>query len=119
MKILIIEDDKMVSTYLTHELQLSGHIVSVASEGAKGLQLLSNENFDLCIMDLLLPGNSGFQILSTIQNEWKMDIPIFVMSQLKDAEAILIQQNLRYNNFFQKPVDALKLFQCIELLLMV
>jgi DNA-binding response OmpR family regulator len=68
MNILIVEDDKMVATYLSHELQLSGHATTIASDGIMGLQYCSNQDFDLCIVDLLLPGNSGFEILNTIQH---------------------------------------------------
>ncbi len=119
MNILIVEDDKMLGMYLNHELQLSGHTVTIAADGIKGLQYCSDQIFDLCIVDILLPGNNGFEVLNTIQNIWQMNMTIFVMSQLKDAERMLSNNNIKYDCFFQKPIDILKLFQRIELLMMI
>jgi two-component system, OmpR family, copper resistance phosphate regulon response regulator CusR len=118
MHILIIEDNILVSTHLSNELSLAGHTTAVAENGIMGLQLFSNHTFDLCIIDLLLPGNSGFEILNTIQNVWKMDTPIFVTSQLRNAEKLLKDYKVECHYFFAKPIDMLKLFQRVELLMM-
>jgi DNA-binding response OmpR family regulator len=118
MHILIIEDNNLLSAHLSHELSLAGHTTAIAENGINGLQLFSNNTFDLCIVDLLLPGNTGFEILNTIQNVWKMNTPVFVMSQLSNAEKLLKDYKVEYNYFFSKPIDMLKLFQRVELLLM-
>jgi DNA-binding response OmpR family regulator len=118
MHILIIEDNTLLSAHLSNELNIAGHTTAVAESGINGLQLFSNNTFDLCIIDLLLPGNSGFEILNTIQNVWNVATPIFVMSQLNNAEKLLKDYKVEYNYFFTKPLDMLKLFQRLELLMM-
>jgi DNA-binding response OmpR family regulator len=119
MNILIVEDDLIVSMYLKQELQMVGHNVLVANNGVTGLQMCSENEFDLLLVDLLLPGNSGVELLRTVQQVWKMEVPTMVMSQMKDGKELLDLNKIKYEYYFDKPVNILLLFKRLELLMMI
>jgi two-component system OmpR family response regulator len=67
MKILLIEDDRHTSTYLTKGLREHGHDVAHAANGREGLLLASSSGFDVMVIDRMLPGMDGLAIVKTIR----------------------------------------------------
>jgi len=67
MKILIIEDDHIISDPLKSFLKSNNYIVDVASDGEQGLKLANNNNYDLIISDYLLPKINGQEIISRLR----------------------------------------------------
>jgi two-component system copper resistance phosphate regulon response regulator CusR len=67
MKILVIEDHKKVAAALRKGLEEEGFAVSTAGTGEEGFFLLSSADFDLVVLDLMLPGRDGMDILSTLR----------------------------------------------------
>jgi len=61
MRILIVEDDREVATYLVKGLTESGHRVTLAAEGRDGLERATREVFDAVILDRMLPASTGFR----------------------------------------------------------
>ena len=86
-KILIIEDDPDISAIERDYLELSGYEVSIQSDGTAGLTAALNEDYDLLLLDLMLPGTDGFTICRTVRE--KKDIPILMVTALgKDVDKI-------------------------------
>ena len=86
-KILIIEDDPDISAIERDYLELSGYEVSIRADGTAGLTAALNEDYDLLILDLMLPGTDGFTICRAIRE--KKDIPILMVTALdKDVDKI-------------------------------
>jgi len=62
-RILLVEDDPALRTGLEDSLAQEGYVVQSAAEGLTGQNLLLEEPFDLAILDLMMPGRTGFEIL--------------------------------------------------------
>ncbi len=100
-RILIVEDDKSIAELQRDYLEMSGYEVLCASNGDEGLRLLKHERFDLVILDLMLPGKTGFDILQEIASE--KDFPVLIVSA-KDEEIYKIKGlNLGANDYITKP----------------
>lgn len=79
-EILIIDDDQHISDMLAESLQAEGYAVSAAYSGTEALLLLSNKKPDLILLDLMLPGLTGEELLPKIK-----DIPVIVVSAKADT----------------------------------
>ncbi len=84
-RILIIEDEKPLAHALELKMMHEGYDTTVASTGEEGLQLASTGNFDLILLDLILPGIDGFTILKDLQNQ-KTKAIIIILSNLGQDE---------------------------------
>lgn len=86
-KILIIEDDADIAAIERDYLELSGYEVTVCTDGKKGLETALKLDFDLLLLDLMLPGADGFTICKSVRD--KKDIPIIMVTALdKDVDKI-------------------------------
>ncbi|SET48314.1 response regulator transcription factor [[Clostridium] polysaccharolyticum] len=81
-KVLIIEDDVAIAELEKDYLELSGFEVSIKDSGDSGLSSALEEEFDLVVLDLMLPNIDGFEICNEIRNQ--KDIPIIMVSAKKD-----------------------------------
>ena len=81
-KILIVEDEQSIAELERDYLELSGFLVTITDDGEKGLDKALKENFDLIILDLMLPGRDGFEVCKDIRSI--KDIPIIIVSARKD-----------------------------------
>src|SRR5436853_3909245 len=78
-RILVIDDDKAVSATVHLVLERSGHEVTPAQSGARGLQLLRSEHFDLVLVDIFMPEMDGFETIR-LMHKASPGIRIVVMS---------------------------------------
>ena len=81
-KVLIVEDEDAIAEIERDYLELSGFDVTVASDGKEGLDIALKEDFDIIILDIMLPGMDGFDICKEIRKE--KDIPIIMVSAKKE-----------------------------------
>lgn len=81
-KILIIEDEEAIAELEKDYLELSSFEVTIEGDGAKGLQKALTEDYDLFILDLMLPGMDGFEICKRIREE--KNTPIIMVSAKKE-----------------------------------
>jgi DNA-binding response OmpR family regulator len=83
MRILVVEDETKVARALRDGLAAEGYEVSIAPTGEDGFFLISSESFDLVVLDLLLPGRSGLEILAAIRKRGSR-MPVLILTA-KDA----------------------------------
>lgn len=84
--ILVIENEEVLTDVLKSRLTSEGYRVKVAQEGGRGLELLRSERPDLVLLDLELPGKSGFEIMETINRNPELKrIPLIVISNSGEA----------------------------------
>ena len=96
-KILIIEDNPDISAIERDYLELSGYEVSIQSDGTAGLAAVLSEDYDLLLLDLMLPGTDGFTICRAVRE--KKDIPdIFMCCGTED---FLLENNREFHNFLE------------------
>ena len=81
-KILIIEDEETIADLEKDYLELSGFEVEIQNNGDVGLQEALSKDFDLIILDLMLPGMDGFEVCKRIRDE--KNVPILMVSAKKD-----------------------------------
>lgn len=110
MKILVIEDEKNIVSFLKRGLENNGFQVTPAYDGETGLALLKKDTFDIVILDIILPGKNGWEICSVIRNELKQNVPILMLSALNRTEDIVKGLNGGADDYLGKP------FQLTELL---
>jgi CheY-like chemotaxis protein len=88
-KILLIEDDKFLRELIVKKLVKEGFIVLEANDGEEGLTKISQEKPDLVLLDLILPGVDGFELLQKAQEDpFIKNVPIIVLSNLGQKEDI-------------------------------
>lgn len=83
MRILVVEDEKKVARALQEGLQGEGYEVNVAGSGEDGFFLMNTEAFDMMILDLMLPGRDGLEVLSAIRKRG-FQAPVLILTA-KDA----------------------------------
>lgn len=107
-KILWVEDDKLIGTILAKKIMSSGFELFHAKNGEEALDILTRENPDAIVVDLLLPGMSGFDILQKIQMDAsKKRIPTMVLSNLSKPSDIEKAKMLGAHKFLVKAATSL------------
>jgi DNA-binding response OmpR family regulator len=82
-KILWVEDDKLIATILTKKFSAYGCNISLFKNGADALTYLEKQKPDVIVLDLLLPGMSGFDVLKKIRSNHTLDtVPVLILSNL-------------------------------------
>ena len=100
-KILIVEDEIAIAELEKDYLELSGFEVEVANDGKMGLSKALKEDFDLFILDLMLPGVDGFEICRQIRSE--KNTPIIMVSAKKDDIDKIRGLGLGADDYMTKP----------------
>jgi CheY-like chemotaxis protein len=86
-KLLLIEDDKHLAEMYAKKLHLNGYDVTLAKEGNIGLQKARAGVFDIIVLDLMLPGLSGIEVLGMLRSDRKtVKIPIVVYTNYGDIK---------------------------------
>lgn len=100
-KILIVEDEEAIADLEKDYLELSGFEVQVANDGVKGLKLALSDDFNLVILDLMLPGVDGFEICRKVREE--KNTPIIMVSAKKDDIDKIRGLGLGADDYMTKP----------------
>ena len=100
-KILIIEDEVAIADLEKDYLELSGFDVAIENRGDKGLQTALKEEFDLIILDLMLPGMDGFEVCRKIREN--SNVPILMVSAKKDDIDKIRGLGLGADDYITKP----------------
>ncbi len=89
MKVLVIEDDKFLRELINRKLQSKNFETVLAIDGETGLDLITKETPDIVLLDLILPGINGFEVLTKVkENEKIKDIPVIILSNLGQKDDI-------------------------------
>ena len=87
--IFIIEDDKFLRELIVRKLNEEGFDVSEAIDGEEGIKEIKEKKPDLILLDLILPGIDGFEVLSQIKSDSELSsIPVIIISNLGQKEDI-------------------------------
>jgi len=88
-KILIIEDDKFLRELIVKKLVKEGYEISEAVDGEEGIKKVKEEKPDLVLLDLILPGIDGFEVLSRTKEDPALSqIPVIILSNLGQKEDV-------------------------------
>lgn len=106
-KILIVEDEETIADLEKDYLELSGFEVEVANDGDSGLEKALQEEYDLLILDLMLPGVDGFEICRKVRDE--KNTPIIMVSAKKDDIDKIRGLGLGADDYMTKPFSSSEL----------
>ena len=100
-KILIVEDEEAIADLEKDYLELSGFDVEIENDGTSGMERALNEDFDMFILDLMLPGTDGFEICRKIRE--KKNTPVLIVSAKKDDIDKIRGLGLGADDYITKP----------------
>lgn len=106
-RILIVEDDADISMVEQAYLESAGFLTEIVTEGEKVSGLLEEESFDLILLDLMLPGKSGYEICREIRD--KVDIPILMVTARTESVDKIRGLGLGADDYIAKPFDPAEL----------
>jgi len=101
-RILVIEDEPRIASFVSRALIAEGFQVDAAEEGAKALELARTGRYELVILDLLLPGMDGMQVLAGIMDR-RPEQRVLVLSALSDVDAKVRCLELGASDYLAKP----------------
>lgn len=115
-KILVIEDETRVVSFINKGLTEEGFEVSVAFDGATGLQMIDSNVFDLIILDVMLPDTNGIAVCKEIRAT-NADIPILFLTALGTSENVVLGFEAGGDDYLVKPFKFVELVARIRSLL--
>ena len=102
--LLVIEDDQNLSKLLEYNLERAGFNCCISGSGEDGLEQLSANNFDLVLLDIMLPGISGFDVCRSIrQNQRYKDLPIIMLTAKGEEIDRILGFELGVDDYVVKP----------------
>jgi DNA-binding response OmpR family regulator len=113
MNILVIEDEAKVASFLKKGLQQSGFEIDLAVDGEEGHEKIRSNNYDLILLDLMLPKMSGLDLIPKIR-ESKPGIPIIALTAKSSVEDRVHGLNLGCDDYLTKPFSFAELLARIQ-----
>jgi sigma-B regulation protein RsbU (phosphoserine phosphatase) len=104
--LLIVDDDAVNREMLARRLRRSGYTVSTAEDGVQALRLMRTQHFDLVLLDLIMPGLDGFQVLGRVKNDPTLrEIPVLMLSALDEENGIARCIEMGAEDYLPKPIN--------------
>ena len=116
MKILVVEDEPKTGDYLKQGLGEAGFVVDLARDGLDGLHLALTEAYDLAILDVMLPGIDGWQVLQGIRRAGK-DMPVLFLTARDEVDDRVRGLELGADDYLVKPFAFAELLARVRTLL--
>jgi signal transduction histidine kinase len=102
--ILVVDDSRMNRLKLSRSLEQQGHRVDVAENGEQALEMLRTEWFDVVLLDLIMPGMDGYQVLERIKGDTELrDLPVIVISALDEIDSVVRCIEMGAEDYLPKP----------------
>jgi two-component system, OmpR family, copper resistance phosphate regulon response regulator CusR len=104
MRILVVEDERKVANFLKKGLEQSGYDVHLASDGEAAFAMFRATEYDLVLVDLMLPGMSGWELIPLLRKD-KAALPILALTAKGSVEDRVRGLNLGCDDYLVKPAD--------------
>ena len=117
--VLVVDDNSMNRDLLSRYLKRQGLDVVTAENGIQALEMVNSQSFDLVLLDILMPGINGYQVLKRLKSEeaWR-DIPVIMISALKDMEGVVKCIEIGADDYLPKPFNPVvlkaRISNCLE-----
>jgi len=102
MRILIIEDDPRIADFLQRGLNAEGNYCVVANDGGSGLSLAHEGDFDLLLLDLMLPGMHGLEVCQQLRMS-KVNIPVIILTGMDSPDDVIAGLRMGADDYITKP----------------
>lgn len=102
-KILLVEDEVNIASFIERGLKEFGHTVSVAHDGNSGWELIRQEVFDLLIIDIIMPGMNGLELCRLYRRQYGYLVPVIMLTALGTTEDIVKGLDAGADDYLVKP----------------
>jgi DNA-binding response OmpR family regulator len=116
MKILLVEDEQQIADYLEMSLSAEYFAVDVAPDGETGMEMALHNNYDLVILDNMLPGKTGIEICRAVRSSGKM-YPILILSARSETTTKIELLDAGADDYLSKPFSLQELIARVRALL--
>jgi two-component system OmpR family response regulator len=113
MRILIVEDETRIADFLQRGLRAEGHFPVVANDGESGLALALEGDFDLILLDMMLPGLHGRDICQQLRMS-KVNTPLIILSAMDSLDDVIAGLRMGADDYMTKPFSFEELLARIE-----
>ena len=116
MKILIVEDEKLLADSLRAMLEGKGFTVEAVYDGETGAEYAETGVYDLLILDVMMPGRDGYEVARRLR-ERRMEMPILMLTARSELDDRVTGLNAGADYYLTKPFDTQELLACVNALL--
>jgi len=110
--IMVVDDEQTILGLLDHTLKPAGYDVVLASDGSSALKLLERHSPDLVILDIMMPGLNGFQVLRLMRQ--RSNVPVMMLTARREVETLRDALNLGADDYVRKPFGTQELLARIR-----
>jgi signal transduction histidine kinase len=104
--VLVVDDEEATRLYLSRQLRQAGQTVTTAANGTEAIELVTTQPFDLLLLDILMPGISGIQVLESIKTTPELrHLPVVMISSLDDLDSLVKSIDLGAEDYLFKPLN--------------
>lgn len=114
--VLFLEDEPTIRDVLKEYMTISGYDVTTAKRGDDAVQLLKQQKFDAAVLDIMVPGKNGFEVLAYIRSHMP-DMAVIMLTALEDEKTQVEAFNLYADDYIIKPVSPIILLKRMETVL--
>jgi DNA-binding response OmpR family regulator len=116
MKILVVEDEVKVSNFIRRGLEEEGYTVEVAEDGRCGLDLIKTKEYDIVLLDLMIPEIDGLEVLKRMRED-EIETPVLIITAKSTKEDVIKGLDLGSDDYLTKPFSFDELLARIRALL--
>jgi adenylate cyclase len=114
-RILLVDDEPEFLEMLQMRLEANGYEVQTATDGAEGFRKAKEEHPNLILLDVMMPGMDGFEVLSKLRAcEDTKYLPVVMLTAKRESKFLLKSQELRATDYLMKPCDSKELLQVVR-----
>lgn len=115
-QVLFLEDEPTIREVLKEYMTISGYVVTAAERGDDAIALLKRNTFDVAVLDIMVPGKNGFEVLGYIRSHMP-DMAVIMLTALEDEKTQVQAFNLYADDYIIKPVSPIILLKRMETVL--
>jgi adenylate cyclase len=120
--ILVVDDNRMNRIMLSHSLEQPGHTVMLAENGRQALTMMHAQQFDLVLLDIVMPEMDGYQVLRQMKTDSTLrDIPVIVISSVDEVASVVRCIEMGAEDYLPKQFDPVllkaRISACLEVML--
>ncbi len=105
-QILVVDDDLATRTILAKQLRAAGFSVLTVDNGAKALEMICNQSISLVLLDVMMPGMNGLEVLYLIRSAHdRSEMPVIMVTAMDQSDQIVGAFELGANDYITKPID--------------
>ncbi len=105
-RILVVDDNELNRDMLARRVRGQGHVVSTAPDGVSALEMLGREEFDVVLLDIVMPGMNGYEVLRRMKSEPALrGIPVIMISALDEVESAVRCIQMGAEDYLPKPFN--------------